>query len=192
MHTLFIACAVFGGVVLLAQLLFGALGAAHGALDAGDHDASSDHPEAEGLHLLSVRAVAAAVAFFGITGAALGAAKVPAWIAAPAALLVGGGAMVAVAASMRALTRLESDASVRLDEAIGEPGRVYLTIPAERAGAGKVHVTLRRRTVELQAVTKDREALPTGADVIVTDVVGPDTVEVVGAPQLSELLDDHS
>jgi hypothetical protein len=98
--------------------------------------------------------------------------------------------MVAVAASMRAILGLESDASMRIEEAVGAPARVYLTVPPARSGAGKVHVTLKRRTVELQAVTQNREALPTGADVIVTDVVDPDTVEVVGAPQISELLDD--
>jgi len=190
MHTLFVACAVVGGVVLVAQLLLGIAGADHGADGAGDHELAHGYGEAEGLNLLSVRAIAAGVAFFGVAGAALSAAGADAWVATPAALAVGGGAMLGVAAAMRAMLRLEGDAAVHVEEALGQSARVYLTVPGARAGKGKVHITLRERTVEYQAVTADRAALPTGAEVFIVDVVGPDTVEVVGAPSTSELLND--
>ena len=195
MHTLFVACAALGGLVLVAQLVLGLAGAAHGHdLAGGGHHESGHglHDEAEGLDLLSVRALAAGIAFFGIAGAALSAAGADLWVATPAAAAVGGGAMVGVALAMRAMLRLEGDASVRVEEAIGQQARVYLTVPGGRAGSGKVHVTLKRRTVEYQAVTQHPDALPTGADVVIVDVVDADTVEVVGAPQLSELLDDHA
>ena len=70
--------------------------------------------------------------------------------------------------------------------ATGSTGTVYLAIPGERKGAGKVLLTLQNRTVEYQAVTS-RGALPTGAPILVVDVVGPDTVDVVPDPITKEL-----
>ena len=64
---------------------------------------------------------------------------------------------------------------------VNHNGTVYLRIPAHRAGSGKVTVELRDRTMEYEAITSDDELL-TGAKVVVTGVVGPDTVEVEPAP----------
>ena len=64
---------------------------------------------------------------------------------------------------------------------MGKTGTVYLTIPGNRAGAGKVQLNLQNRTVEYQAVTS-QEALPNGAKIVVTSVVSRDTVEVALAP----------
>ena len=44
-------------------------------------------------------------------------------------------------------------------------------------GAGKIQLNLQNRTVELSAWT-DRSEIATGASVLVTRVVGPDSVEV--------------
>jgi hypothetical protein len=69
---------------------------------------------------------------------------------------------------------------------VGQPAVVYLGVPGGRAGTGKVHLTLQNRLVELQAVTTQGAQLPTGADVIIVDVLGPDTVEVVPTPSLED------
>ena len=68
----------------------------------------------------------------------------------------------------------------RIDRAIGRQGTVYLTVPARKAGAGKVTIKLQNRTVEYKAMTGEEE-LPTGAQVVVVSVVAPGTVEVVPA-----------
>jgi hypothetical protein len=46
---------------------------------------------------------------------------------------------------------------------------VYLTIPAERSGIGKVHVTVQERLIECPAITT-HAAIPTGTPVLVIDV----------------------
>jgi hypothetical protein len=173
-RTLFLACAAVGGGILLLQLVLGLFGI-HG----GGHDLEHghDHDVADGLSLRSVRALSAGVAFFGVTGSAALAGGAPAWLATLAAAVVGSAAMVAVAAIVRGMARFESDGVVRIEGAIGSPGTVYLRIPAGRAGAGKVMLALQDRLVELRAVTSGDE-LPTGASVVVVDVVSPDTVEV--------------
>ena len=83
-----------------------------------------------------------------------------------------------VAFVMRSLHRLRADGTARIDRSVGKNGTVYLPIPGGNAGTGKVTLNVQNRTVEYQAVTPD-QTLPTGAHVVVTAVVGPNTVEVV-------------
>ena len=184
-----VACAVLGGAVLVLQLVLSALGLHHDGSDAHVHTGHElTHASSEGLNLFSVRTIAAFVAFFGIAGRAIlagGLGAVPALVGGAA---VGFGAMVAVAKIMRAMLRFDSDATVRIESAIGAPATVYLRVPGRRAGAGKVHITLQSRTVELNAVTADDE-LPTGSRVIVVDVVAPDTVEVALSSHVGDFLD---
>ena len=182
MTTLFLFCAAAGGAVLLLQLVASLVGAGHDAHDA----AHAGHGFEEGLNLFSVRALAAAVAAFGVVGLGVRALGLPLWAALAAAPVGAFGAAVLVALAMRSLLRLESDGTVRVAQAVGAPAVVYLRVPGANAGAGKVQLTLQNRTVELQAVTRQAAQLPTGTDVIIVDVVGPDTVEVVPTPSLED------
>ena len=108
--------------------------------------------------------------------------------ALPLALVAGLAGMLAVALALRTFGRLEQDQTLSIDRAVGVTGVVYLSIPGERTGAGKVHLTVQQRLVELQAVTP-QAALPTGAPVLVIDVAGPDTVVVVPNPLPDEVPD---
>jgi len=134
--------------------------------------------------------MAAELAFFGLVGWSLGAAGLPGWAAVAGALVAGVAAMVGVAALVRAMTRLERDAAVRIEGTVGLPATVYVPVPGARGGSGKVFVTVQERMTEFQAVTTHAQTLPTGAPVVVVDVVGADTVEVVPTPSLGESLDD--
>jgi hypothetical protein len=121
--------------------------------------------------------VSAALAFFGLVGLTAGPRTDDEVLTLLLAVGAGAGALLAVAWLMKALHRLRADGTVRIDRAVGHAGTVYLPVPARKAGAGKVTLSLQNRTVEYQAVTAD-EALPTGAKVVVVSVVSPDTVEV--------------
>ena len=59
---------------------------------------------------------------------------------------------------------------LNLKNAIGETATVYLTIPPKNAGSGKITMRLQGRFGEFDAVNAGQTALPTGAQVIVTDV----------------------
>ena len=149
-----------------------------------DHDHHLGHG-AEGLNLASARALAAGLTFFGL-GGLLG-LSMGLWsiFALLIGVVLGGSAMFATAAVVRSLGRLEHDGTLVLSRAIGQSGVVYLSIPGERAGLGKVHVNVQDRLVECAAVTPDR-ALPTGAAVLVVDIEEPDTLVVVPNPVLLE------
>jgi hypothetical protein len=177
MLTLFYACAATGVAVTVLQLLLGLVADVHHGDVAGEHDGHAD----EGLNLLSVRSIAAGLAFFGIGGAGATAGGLGGAAAVALGAALGAGATWSVAALMRSFRRLEDDGTVRIEGAVGLPAQVYVPIPGGRSGAGKILMTLQSRTVELQAVTAE-DALPTGADVTVVDVIGADTVEVVRTP----------
>jgi hypothetical protein len=78
---------------------------------------------------------------------------------------------------MRLIIKLNLDGTVRIERSVGARGTVYLPIPAEKAGAGKVLVSVHHRTIEYKAITS-QQLLPTGAKIVVVGVVAPDTVEV--------------
>ena len=62
-------------------------------------------------------------------------------------------------------------------QAAGCQGKVYLAIPAERKGTGKVQITINNSIREYDAVT-DGDALPTGVDVKVVEAVNESTMLV--------------
>jgi len=175
--TLFLWCAILGGTVLVFQLVAGFVGLEHGHA----HDGHFGDGASEGLNLLSVRSIAAGIAFFGLIG--LAALSLGPVIALASALAGGAVAMVSVAALIKTFGRLERDGTLSLFSAVGTTGSVYLSIPGRREGAGKVHVTVQSRLVECRAVT-DEEHLPTGTPILVVDVDGSDTVVVVRNPIL--------
>jgi membrane protein implicated in regulation of membrane protease activity len=195
MGSFFVVCTVLGGGVLLLQLLLGIFGA-DGAHDVGhldlEHDighgaGAHDGQGGSGLNLLSVRALAAGIAFFGLAGLAAINAGWPLLLVLAAAVIPGFLAMVLVAISMRWLLGLERDLSIHVSDAIGEGGTVYIPIPGADSGPGRVTLTLNGRTVEYTAVTRG-EALSTGTKITVVDIREPDIVEVVATPTLDEVL----
>jgi len=79
-------------------------------------------------------------------------------------------AMFAVAKLIHISGRLTENGTLNLKNAIGENGKVYIPIPAEAAGEGKVNLYLQGRYTECDAITFEKAQIPTGTMVRVTDV----------------------
>jgi hypothetical protein len=125
--------------------------------------------------MLSTRAILAGVAVFGLTGLSLRNQTAPA-----SAMLAAMGAafatMFAVGFVIRSMHKLAADGTVRIEDALGQPGTVYLGVAGNRESIGKVTVRVGERTMEYPAVTSG-EKLVTGTPVIVVRVLG-DMLEV--------------
>jgi hypothetical protein len=199
MATFYLVCALLGGTILVCQFLLGLLGlgwhhdvGGHDFHEVEVHDFHAGHEVAHDAYVawyagvLTFRTIVAALTFFGLAGRAAAATGLDPARTLGVALASGVGALFLVAWGMRSLYRLRSDGTIRTGRAVGKTGTVYLSIPAGKAGAGKVLLNLQNRTVEYLAVTS-QGPLPTGAKVMVVAVVGPDTVEVIPAPVPEEI-----
>ena len=76
------------------------------------------------------------------------------------------------------LSSMQQSGNINLYKAaVGCNGTVYIPIPGERQGEGKVQLSINQSVREYNAVT-DGEALKTGAQIKVVEVLSPDTVLV--------------
>jgi membrane protein implicated in regulation of membrane protease activity len=137
------------------------------------------HPDSSWLFsVLSFRTLIAAAAFFGVAGKA----ALSMGLSQPVSLLLAGasgwGAMYGMYWLMRSVAGFASSGNERIGNAVGRRGTVYVPIPAEGQGKGKVQISMQNRIVEFQAVTDEGERLRTGEPVEVVAVDGSDLVRV--------------
>ncbi|HSY62000.1 MAG TPA: hypothetical protein VK796_09000 [Cytophaga sp.] len=71
---------------------------------------------------------------------------------------------------IRELQKLAEDNSFTYEETVNKSADVYLTIPARRAGKGKILISVRGSVRELEAMTNSEERIPTGAVVKVVRI----------------------
>jgi hypothetical protein len=193
MDTVFLVCAALGGTLLLCQFLLAVLGLGHHDIDhdhdfGHDHDHAVDHDHESSWYagLLTIRTVLTALTFFGLGGLVALEANLDSSAALGIAVLSGVGVLFLVAWLMKSMHHLKADGTVHIERAVGKTGTIYLSVPANQAGAGKVTVKVQNRTVEYQAITR-QEALATGTPVQVVAVISPDTVEVIPVPQAQRI-----
>ncbi|MBN1853940.1 MAG: hypothetical protein JW829_14505 [Pirellulales bacterium] len=127
--------------------------------------------------VLSFRTITAALTFFGLAGLMAQSSDVSPPMVLLVAVAAGGAAMYAVYWIMQGLYKLQTEGNVRIQRSIGQRGDVYLRVPANHSGSGKIQFNLQNRTMEYLAVTSGPE-LPTGTKVVVVGVVSPTTLEV--------------
>jgi hypothetical protein len=153
----------------------------------GDHhtpfahaaDADYQHPDSTWLFgVLSFRTLVAAAAFFGVAGETALSAGYSGGMAMAIATAVGISAMYGMYWLMEGISRLTSSGNERIGTAVGKHATVYIPIPAEERGLGKIQITLQNRTVEYQAVSAESAPLRTGETVEVVGVKNSDTVAV--------------
>lgn len=206
MHQFFLICATIGGTILVLRLVLSLLGLGfeHADVDLGavgdthpdvvgglGHGVGVDAAEVGHSHLsdlgkiFTFQAIVSFLAFFGIGGlSAEEAGQGPAlsvFIATATGLL----AVFLLGYFLRSLQRLQNDGTVRIERSVGLAGTVYLRIPAQGGGLGKVTLPIQGRTIEVLARTEGPE-LRLGEPVIVTRVLDSRTIEVA-SPQAAQV-----
>jgi membrane protein implicated in regulation of membrane protease activity len=183
MWNVYLICAVVGGTVFVLQMILTLIGG--GGHDFDGHDGSPvvDH-DAHFWGVFSLRAIVAGVTAFGLGGLLVKSAGGTTVVSAPVAIGSFFAAALLVAGMLRMMGKFSADGTTRIQQAVGRPGVVYVNIPADRQGPGKVHLDLQNRTVEVEAITYGN-ALATGTRVVVTSVIGSNMVEVIAAPEMS-------
>ena len=137
--------------------------------DGGDFDEITDITESP-FRVFTVRNIIIFFAVFGWSGITLhnsGVGQIPTVLVST---LLGIIVMLAVAGLFYFVTRLTQNGTMNPQNAKGLTGEVYLPIPANRGGIGKIHITFQGAFREMDAVTEGK-AIPRGAIVQVIDVL---------------------
>ena len=178
----YLVCAVVGGTLLVLQTILIAVGGHHDG-DMGPDTVDGTHGDMGQGHdagffkWLSLKTVVASLTFFGLGGLAAAKAGLTPWLGLAMSVAAGTAAIFVVGFLMASMTKLQSAGNVDLKNAVGLAGKVYLRVPASRAGNGKVTIEVQGRSVEAEAVTSGPE-LSTGAAIRVVALTAPNLLEV--------------
>lgn len=95
------------------------------------------------------------------------------------AFAVGALLVFAVMMLFKGLSKMQQSGNIDVyRSAVGCSGRVYLTVPAERKGAGKVQININNAIREYDALTDSEDDLKTGTSIKVTEVLDTNTLLV--------------
>lgn len=128
--------------------------------------------------LLSVHSFITFFTFFGWAGVLVLNNNGTIFWAITLGVLSGFLAMLLVGYLLYSFARLQEDGSVDIYEAIDEVGTVYMKIPANQQGNGKIQIKLQGSIKEMEAMTRDGEQIPTGAPIRVVDILDDDILIV--------------
>lgn len=176
--------AIFASIVVLIQMVMSFAGT--GDVDTGDADvgfdadtdASADSMDNAGtMHLLSIRNVFYFLLGFGWAGISLWNTIPDRTILGVVAALVGCLFVALFLFLFRQMMKLQSNGAFDINDSVGRVCDVYLRIPANKKGLGKVQISFNGSVQELDARTEG-EQISSGTKVRVVRVIDSKVLEV--------------
>ena len=171
---------IFASIVVIIQMSMSFAGI--GDIDSGDADVdfSTDTDSldnAGSMHLLSIRNAFYFLLGFGWAGVSLW-NTIPGSVLLCAVSVLVGVLFVAIFIFLfRQMMKLQSNGAFDINDAVGKVCDVYLGIPGENQGLGKVQISFNGSVQELDARTSG-EPIPSGAKVRVLRVIDKKVLEV--------------
>lgn len=150
----------------------------HDGSHIGNSDTDWDHSFGDGgnpadfsiMSMLTLQGIATFLTVMGWSTIAAVSTGTSPTVSIIVGLVLGFLAMYAAARLIHASRKLVENGTLDLRHAIGESGRVYIPIPSDGKGEGKITMQLQGRYVECSAMTLENRMLATGEMVRVTDV----------------------
>jgi hypothetical protein len=151
-------------LILLALTIFGA--------DA-DTDADVDFADGDSIpfQFLSLKNIVAFFAVFGWSGIGFINAGLASWLVILLAFICGLLMMVLMATLFYFMSKLAETGTLKMKNAVGKLGEVYLLIPGDRGGMGKVQLNVQGSLRTLDAITDEPESIRTSSIIEVLDVI---------------------
>ncbi|MDP3849458.1 MAG: NfeD family protein [Luteolibacter sp.] len=159
---------MFSLVIQILLSFFVGMDDGFGDVGAGDHSS--------GLSIFSIRGVTAFFLGFGWTGVICTKAGMGLPLTILLAVLAGGALMAAIMLLMMSFLRMQSSGTLNYQNAVGQMGTVYVTIPPAQRGGGQVETMIQGRLVTAEALQKGGEPLAPGTKVIVVEKIGTSTL----------------
>ncbi len=172
--------AIFASIVVIIQMTMSFAGM--GDIDSGDADVdfSTDTDSldnAGSMHLLSIRNIFYFLLGFGWAGVSLWSTISNAVILCIASVLIGCLFVAIFIFLFRQMMKLQSNGAFNINDAVGKVCDVYLRIPGQNEGLGKVQISFNGSVQELDARTGG-EPIPSGTKVRVLRVIDKKVLEV--------------
>jgi len=182
---------ILWGVTLTASLIFVIqsiatfLGADHGGdfdtdinFDGMDTDVPDSIDGGSGMNLYTFRNLVNFCLGFGWSAILLEKSVTSLGLRMIISIIVGVALVMAVMYLFKWLSSMQQSGNINVyRSAVGCQGKVYLTIPGERSGEGKVQITINNAVREYAAIT-DSSTLKTGTAVKVVEVIDANTLLV--------------
>lgn len=150
-------------------------------------DVPDDTPDAEveadtgiAFQFFTLKNLVAFFSIFGWTGIACIDSGLPEITSLIIALVAGLIMMTVMASVFYFLGKANADGTLKMKNALGGVGEVYMTIKSKRGGIGKVQIKIQNSLRTLDAMTDDDQDIPTGKIITVKQVIN-DSILVVTA-----------
>lgn len=177
MMQIFWGCAIVGSAIFVVQVVLMLIGIDSDVADI-DFDSGDTLDLGGGMSLLSIKSLINFVVGFGWGGVCLAGSIDNKLLLVVVALAIGILFAWMYLYLFRKMRKLESNGAFNIANCEGKVADVYLRIPANRSGQGKIQISVNGSVHELDAVT-DGDALPTGRKVTVVEVIDTSLVRVV-------------
>ncbi|MCK5270118.1 MAG: NfeD family protein [Sedimentisphaerales bacterium] len=185
MEWFFLLCALIGGTLFMVRLVLQFVGGdtdmdADGDIDIdmdGDVDVGDGGDSDISFKLLSLQGITSFALMFGLVGLAMmrQSGQNAIW-ALVAATVAGSATFWLMQWIFNKAKVLQSSGNIKIKNAVGKEGNVYLTIHPH--GTGKVRVSVQNHLKVWEATTNSNQEIKTGERIRVTDVVSGNVLVV--------------
>lgn len=173
---IFWGCAVVASLIFLVQMVLTLIGMDSSDMDV-DFDGANTMDLGGGLNLFTIKNFIGFLVGFGWAGVCFYNSITSSILLILIAVIVGLLFVGIFVVIYKQTKKLEHNGAFQIDDVKGTTVSVYLRIPAQGSGKGKVQVSQNGSVHELDALT-DGEEIPSGAKVKVVEIVDNETVKV--------------
>ena len=172
----FWGCAVVGSLIFIVQMVLTLVGMDSSDMDV-DFDGGDTMDLGGGISLFSIKNFVNFLVGFGWGGVCFSEVIDNVWLLTVVAFAVGVAFVLMFFFIKKQTKKLEHNGAFAINDCVGKTVDVYLRIPAQKGGKGKVQVSLNGSVQELDAMTEG-DSIASGKKVKVVSVVDGSTVMV--------------
>lgn len=169
-------CAIIAGLIFAVQMVLTLIGMDSTDVDV-DFDGSDTMDYGGSISLFSIRNLINFFCGFGWAGVCLNGSIPNRIILLLVSLIVGIGFVMMFFYIKKQTKKLEHNGAFKITDCVGKSADVYLRIPGQRKGKGKVQISINGSIQEIDAMT-DGETIVSGCKVKVTEAIGTDMLLV--------------
>ena len=162
---IFALIAIPSTLVLVVQTVLLFFGFGDDDVDIDGDGLETDIEGGDGMALFAIRGIMGMAAVGGWSGLVMHEAGINIWVTILIAVAFGFLALVGIAYIMKLASKLQASGNIDLGRAVGRVGTVYIPIPPNMQGTGKINITLQERFLEVTAMTNADRKIATGESV---------------------------